>query len=194
MIVKVVNLQTQVEITELDLDEILVADEDVCLVGRAANAGLVLDSPDISRLHGKFFRQNGEIYYADLGSRNGTKVNDEIIVVNQSYLLKPGDVIQASEFALIIQETSDVCEDVTVVRGLDTTTISSCRFNAEVKPTETKVITETSGALVKVTTPNIEADDPKSQTKALLVAINKRVLAELKAAGKLTRDAYIKAV
>jgi hypothetical protein len=49
MKVKVVNSQTQVELTELDFDEIL-AHEDVCLVGRSANSGLVLDSNEIQHI------------------------------------------------------------------------------------------------------------------------------------------------
>lgn len=186
MQLKVLHSQTQAKITELDLDEVL-EHEDECLMGRSTDSCLVLDSPDISRQHGKFFRQGGEIYYVDIGSRNGSKVNDEIVEQNQSYLLQPGDVIQAGEFVLIIQETSDVFEDATVIRDLDATIVSPQRLNAE-------VVEEAPGALVKVTTSSIEADDPKYHTKALLVAINKRVLGELRAAGNLTRDSYIKAV
>lgn len=186
MKVKVLHAQTRVKITELDLDEILER-EDECLLGRSADSCLFLDSPDISRQHGKFFRQNGEIYYADLGSRNGSKVNNEIAQENQSYPLKPEDVIQAGEFILIIEETSDFPEEATVVRDLDVTVVSSIAIDA-------RVIEETPGALVKVTTPSIAADDAKSQTKALFAAINKRILGEFRAAGSLTRDSYLKAV
>jgi hypothetical protein len=189
MKVKVLHAPTQVKITELDLDEILEREEE-CLVGRSAESYLVLDSSDISRQHGKFFAQDGEIYYADIGSRNGSKINDDIVEVNLNYLLKPGDIIQAGEFALIIDEASDVAEDVTVFRDLDVTVVSPQRFNAE-------VIDQSPGALVKVTASSVEDvedNDPKSQTKALFAAINKRVLGELRAAGKLTRDSYLKAV
>lgn len=186
MKVKVLHAQTQVKISELDLDKILER-EDECLVGRAAESCLVLDSFDISRQHGKFIAQDGEIYYADIGSRNGSKINDEIVEANLSYLLKPGDVIQAGEFALIIEEASDVAEDVTVIKDFDVTIVSPQRFNAE-------VIEQTPGALVQVIAPSIEENDPKSQTKALFAAINKRVLGELRAAGDLTRDSYLKTV
>lgn len=186
MKVKVLHAQTQVKITELDLDEILEREEE-CLVCRSAESCLVLDSSDISRQHGKFFAQNGEIYYADIGSRNGSKINNDIVEVNLNYLLKPGDMIQAGEFALIIEETSDVAEDVTVFRDFDVTVVTPQSFNAE-------VIEQSPGALVKVTASSIEENDPKSQTKALFAAINKRVLGELRAAGKLTRDSYLKAV
>lgn len=186
MKVKVLHAQTQVKITELDLDEILER-EDECLVGRSAESCLVLDSSDISRQHGKFFAQDGEIYYADIGSRNGSKINNHIVEATLNYLLKPGDVIQAGEFALIIEEVSDDAEDVTVFRNLDATVVSTRRFNAE-------DIEQSPGALVKVTASSIEENDPKSQTKALFAAINNRVLGELRAAGNLTRDSYLKAV
>ena len=202
MKVKVFNSQTQAEITELDLDEVF-AREDACLIGRSASSGLVLESSDISRLHGKFFLQNGEINYTDLGSRNGSLINGEAAVVNQVYSLKPGDVVQAGEFVLIIQETSYIPEDVTVVKPLDAEEIAAWRFNATKQAStadpeavgevvEADIIAQP-GALVKAM-PNIEADDAKQQTLALFAAVNKRVLNELQGAGNLTRDAYLKTV
>ena len=203
MKVKVFNSQTQAEITELDLDEVF-AREDACLIGRSASSGLVLESSDISRLHGKFFLQNGEINYTDLGSRNGSLINGEAAVVNQVYSLKPGDVVQAGEFVLIIQETSYIPEDVTVVKPLDAEEIAAWRFNATKQAStadpeavgevvEADIIAQP-GALVKTTPPNIEVDDAKQQTLALFAAVNKRVLNELQGAGHLTRDVYLKTV
>lgn len=192
MKIKVFNSQTQAETTELDLNEVFVG-EGTCLIGRSANSGLVLDSSDISRLHGKFFHQNGEIYYADLGSRNGSLINGKPAVVNQDYLLKNGDAIQAGEFVLIIQETSDIPEDATVVKPLDADVVVPPRSYSDAEVVEADVVAQPN-ALVKVTPPNIEVDDPKQQTLALLAAINKRIFNELQGAGNLTRDAYLKAV
>lgn len=192
MKIKVFNSQTQAETTELDLNEVFVG-EGTCLIGRSANSGLVLDSSDISRLHGKFFNQNGEIYYADLGSRNGSLINGKPAVVNQDYLLKNGDAIQAGEFVLIIQETSDIPEDATVVKPLDADVVVPPRSYSDAEVVEADVVAQPN-ALVKVTPPNIEVDDPKQQTLALLAAINKRIFNELQGAGNLTRDAYLKAV
>ncbi|MDV2997168.1 MAG: hypothetical protein N4J56_006873 [Chroococcidiopsis sp. SAG 2025] len=189
MKIKVFNSQTQAETTELDLNEIFER-EDTCLIGRSENSGLVLDSSDISRLHGKFFQQNGEIYYTDLGSRNGSLINGQAAVVNQDYLLKNRDAIQAGEFVLIIQETSDFSEDATVVKPLDA--VASWHFASSVEVVEADVVS--SNALVKATPPNIEVDDPKQQTLALFAAINKLILNELQGAGNLTREAYLKAI
>ncbi|KAF3889245.1 MULTISPECIES: FHA domain-containing protein [Nostocales] len=187
MKVKVFNSQTKNRGIELDFDEIF-TDEDVCIIGRSPDSGLVLDSSDISRVHGKFFRENGEIYYVDLGSTNGSKVNDEIVTMNQNYLLKSGDVIQAGEFVLFIQETSNIPEDKTVVRDLDATVFSS--WKPEVQATDSP------GALVRVsaTLETEEPDDPKSQTQALLAAINKRIVKDVTTTKNWTRDSYINAV
>jgi pSer/pThr/pTyr-binding forkhead associated (FHA) protein len=187
MKVKIFNSAKNVQVGLLDFDEIL-AHKDVSLVGRSPDCDIVLDSPDISRVHGNFFRQNGEIYYTDIGSKNGSKVNGKIIELNQNYLLNSGDVIEAGEFVITIAESIEVAEDVTIVKALDVTVISPKRINAEVQPAEN------SGALVKVPAPNPEDNDPKYQTKALFVAINQRIISELKAAGNLTRETYIKTI
>jgi pSer/pThr/pTyr-binding forkhead associated (FHA) protein len=189
MKVKVFNSQTKVRGIELDFNEIF-TDEDVCIIGRSPDSGLVLDSSDISRVHSKFFRQDGEIYYVDLGSTNGSKVNDEIVTPNQNYLLKSGDVIQAGEFVLFVQESSDASEDETVIRDLDATVFSSWRPNSEAESTDSP------GALVRVsaTLESDEPDDAKLHTQALLTAINQRILTDIKTTKNWTRDSYIKAV
>lgn len=196
MKVKVFNSQTQVEVTELDLTEVFAAHEDVCLIGRSATSGLVLESTDISRLHGKFFRQDGEIFYTDLGSRNGSKVNNQLAAVNQNYHLKSGDLIQAGEFVLIMQDTEDFPEDATVVSSFDATVISPLQFigkSPEVVDAE-MVDDDKPGAIVRAEAVGAELEDPGHQTKALFDAINKRVISELQAAGNLTRDAYLNAI
>ena len=187
MKVKVFNSEKNVQVSLLDFDEIL-AYKDVCLVGRSPDCDIVLDSPDISRVHGKFFQQNGDIYYTDIGSKNGSKVNDEITELNQNYLLNSGDIIEAGEFIITIAESIDVPANDAVSEDMNVTVFSPKRINAEVQAADN------SGALVKVPTPNPEDSDPKYQTKALFVAINQRIISELKAAGNLTRETYIKTV
>ncbi|MBD2211969.1 FHA domain-containing protein [Nostoc linckia FACHB-104] len=189
MKVKVFNSQTKIRGIELDFDE-LFTHEDVCFIGRSPDSGLVLDSQDVSRVHGKFFLQDSEIFYTDLGSTNGSKVNGELVEPNKTYLLKVGDVIQAGEFILFIQDTSNVVEDATFVRNMDATAFSSWHPDEEIETTNKP------GALVKVT-PTLETTepaDPKYQTQALLAAINKRIFTDIKATGNWTRDTYIKAV
>jgi FhaA, N-terminal domain/FHA domain len=44
-------------------------------IGRAPEADVVIDSPEISRLHAVLFRQGGRLWLSDLGSANGSAVN-----------------------------------------------------------------------------------------------------------------------
>ena len=83
MRVKVLNSQTLRELNELNL-AIATRIEGGCLVGRSPNSGLVLDSPDVSRLHGKFLFQDGNYYFCDIGSSNGSIVNGKLAETNQS--------------------------------------------------------------------------------------------------------------
>jgi len=102
MIVKVLNAQTLGKVNEIKLDSVTnITDE--YIVGRSLDSGLILDSCDVSRIHGKFFLQNGDYYYSDIGSINGSLVNNKLAEQNQIYLLKPGDVIRIGEFLLVME-------------------------------------------------------------------------------------------
>ncbi len=103
MKVKVINAQTLDKVNEIKLDRITSVNNEY-IVGRSLKSSLILDSSDVSRMHGKFFLQNGSYYYSDLGSINGTLVNDKLAEQNQIYLLKPGDVIRIGEFLLVMEE------------------------------------------------------------------------------------------
>ncbi|MBW4448451.1 MAG: FHA domain-containing protein [Spirirestis rafaelensis WJT71-NPBG6] len=128
MKVKVFNSQTLSEVKELNL-ALATRIQGECIVGRSPNAGLVIDSPDVSRLHGKFLYQDGDYYFYDLGSRNGSIVNGYLAQTNQSYKLKAGDVIRIGEFVLTIEEMNSVSEDLpeTVYKSLDATVFSGLR-------------------------------------------------------------------
>jgi methylglyoxal synthase len=128
MKVRVFNSQSLGEIKEINLALATKIDYE-CTVGRSPNSGLVLDSPDVSRLHGKFFLQNGNYYFSDLGSRNGSIVNGRMAQTNQSHMLKAGDVVRIGEFVLIMEDIIPVPEELpaTVFGGIDATVIAGWR-------------------------------------------------------------------
>ena len=70
MKVKVATSPTDTKFEELDLT-LTTRRGSECLIGRSPDSDLVLDSDDVSRLHGKFFSQGGHYYFCDTGSRNG---------------------------------------------------------------------------------------------------------------------------
>lgn len=48
-------------------------------IGRAPDADVVLDYPEISRIHALIYRQNDEIHLVDAGSANGTRLNGSMV-------------------------------------------------------------------------------------------------------------------
>ncbi|MDV2996280.1 MAG: hypothetical protein N4J56_005934 [Chroococcidiopsis sp. SAG 2025] len=83
-----------------------------CSIGRSPSASLVLDSADVSRLHGKFLQQGGNYYFIDIGSRNGSIINGKLAEINQKYLLKPGDILRIGAFVLILEEVDVIRQDL----------------------------------------------------------------------------------
>ena len=74
-----------------------------CLLGRDERCCVVLDDTLASRTHGKIAYRNGDYYYCDLGSRNGSKLNNVDTQLNQEYKLKPSDTISLGNHLLWIQ-------------------------------------------------------------------------------------------
>jgi hypothetical protein len=65
-------------------------ERDVVLIGRLDDSDVVLSDPETSRRHAEVRRENGEFVLQDLGSTNGTLVNDEAV---QERTLREGDRI-----------------------------------------------------------------------------------------------------
>ena len=62
------------------------------LVGRHQTADLILQAAEISRKHAAFLLKEQALWVQDLGSSNGTFINDERVTTEQ--LLKDGDIVQ----------------------------------------------------------------------------------------------------
>jgi pSer/pThr/pTyr-binding forkhead associated (FHA) protein len=61
-------------------------------IGRTDDNSLLLADPSVSRQHAKIVLDQGRFVVVDLGSSNGTRVNDHLI--NQPSLLNPGDIVR----------------------------------------------------------------------------------------------------
>jgi pSer/pThr/pTyr-binding forkhead associated (FHA) protein len=73
-------------------------------IGRDAKADIVLDDPSISYFHAQLVRQGNDVYLRDLGSRNGTYVNGQLVSV--PHRLASGDRIKLGETSLVFRSGS----------------------------------------------------------------------------------------
>jgi glycine betaine catabolism B len=87
-----------------------------CVIGRAANCDVRLESADVSRSHAKIQGQKGEYSLTDLGSANGSLLNSQEITAHQNYSLKADDLVQIADFVLLIEaiETAAIGQEPSV--------------------------------------------------------------------------------
>jgi hypothetical protein len=73
-------------------------------IGRSGDADVVIDSPEVSRLHAVLFRQGGRLWITDMGSANGTAVNGTRIGAEPTEV-GPGDMLSfgPATFALRVE-------------------------------------------------------------------------------------------
>ncbi|MEH1892056.1 MAG: FHA domain-containing protein [Nostoc sp.] len=115
------------EVNEVDLT-IETTTRGEWLIGRSPDSDLVLDSPDISRLHAKFFVKGGNYYFSDLGSRNGSIFNGKQAEKDRPYSLSDGDVIRIADYVLILEGVTPAYEQPeTVFRIIDPSLFSRPR-------------------------------------------------------------------
>ena len=112
-----------------------------CLLGRDERCCVVLDDTLASRTHGKIAFRNGEYYYSDLGSRNGSKLNNVDAQLNQEYKLKPSDTISLGNHLLWIQAiggklASPVSEPLTPEKYMPLATIDTTSIEIWTKGTK----------------------------------------------------------
>jgi putative ABC transport system ATP-binding protein len=76
--------------------------EGIVAIGRSPESHLVLDDRSVSWRHARLREQHGQWYVEDLGSTNGTRVNNEP-VVGGPRALRDGDVLRLGEIELVFQ-------------------------------------------------------------------------------------------
>ena len=68
-------------------------------IGRASDADVVIDDPLVSRRHARLAPRGGRLILEDLGSTNGTRVNDHVV---REAVVAPGDRIHVGATRLEI--------------------------------------------------------------------------------------------
>ncbi|MDB9378972.1 FHA domain-containing protein, partial [Nodularia sphaerocarpa] len=126
------------EVNELDLT-LATTQKGECVIGRSPDCDLPLEDADVSRIHGKFFVQGGNYYFCDLGSRNGSIINNKLAEKNLPYLLKDGDSIQIGDYVLILEGITPISEQLpeTVFRVIDPSLFSGRQAFENLTPANT---------------------------------------------------------
>jgi two-component system response regulator AtoC len=75
------------------------------IVGRSSTATVRVDDPKVSREHARILRRGDALELVDLGSRNGTRVNGNV-VRGRSEGLSSGDTVRVGEAEILIAETT----------------------------------------------------------------------------------------
>ncbi|NJL82420.1 MAG: FHA domain-containing protein [Chloroflexaceae bacterium] len=90
--------------------------KDQWIMGRASSCDLILNGPAVSRVHGRIVFQEGNYFYSDLGSSDGSRLNNQQVNVGETYPLKAHDTLYVGEFFLIldIAESTIVAEEESV--------------------------------------------------------------------------------
>ncbi len=88
-------------------------DKAEAFVGRDLNNDIVINDPEISRRHARFYNQGNGYILEDLGSTNGTFVNGQRLL--GPHVLRPGDMITFGERLSMVFKSSDVDQDATMV-------------------------------------------------------------------------------
>ncbi|MEH2275701.1 MAG: FHA domain-containing protein [Nostoc sp.] len=147
------------------------------LIGRSPDSDLVLDSPDISRVHAKFFVKGGNYYFSDLGSRNGSIFNGKQAEKDRRYSLSDGDVIRIADYVLILEGVTPAYEQPeTVFRIIDPSLFSRPRSPENVSASNVanpapEVVNEVPAPISnEVKTPEINSPSPEISENSEVVA------------------------
>ena len=133
------EIAPELESTEFDLNSVKVKGE--CIIGRSPECGLVLEGSDLSRQHAKFLTKDGNYYFSDLGSRNGSLFNDELVEPNREYILNSGDRIRIGDFILKMEQEEELA--ATVFKVIDPSFFKSKQPQVEDSPKPEEIVAQT---------------------------------------------------
>ena len=88
------------------------------IIGRDINSHIVINDTEISRKHSQLRMQSGEYLLEDLGSTNGTFVNDQRLI--GPHLLKHGEMITLGDNVKLVYEQLQFDPDATIVSSAST--------------------------------------------------------------------------
>lgn len=107
--------------------QVAVRDADIT-IGRRPDNDLVLPSPAISKYHAKVVRSGGHVCLQDLGSTNGSTVNQVKLEAEQKRPLYHGDILTIGDHTLIFRHEAANFADKT---GMSTISFDMSKVREE---------------------------------------------------------------
>jgi NADPH-dependent 2,4-dienoyl-CoA reductase/sulfur reductase-like enzyme/pSer/pThr/pTyr-binding forkhead associated (FHA) protein len=86
-------------VSALNFPEMRLSKTKVIAIGRQPGMHILIDQGSVSRRHAEISYANGRYLLRDLGSSNGTFINDVNITPQSVHVLKPGDILRFGKFA-----------------------------------------------------------------------------------------------
>ncbi|MDJ0692976.1 FHA domain-containing protein [Mastigocoleus sp. MO_188.B34] len=105
-----------------------------CVIGRHPSCDLILNSPEISRVHAIILGHQGNHCFIDLASTDGSRINNQEVEFNQEYPLKAGDAIRIGDFLLLFEEVSDESKPYWFLKPQETNSPKQVTIGSEVQP------------------------------------------------------------
>ncbi|MEG2301119.1 MAG: FHA domain-containing protein, partial [Acinetobacter sp.] len=138
----------------------------------------------ISRKHAAFLLKEQALWLQDLGSSNGTYVND--VQIAAETLLKQGDIVQFASLKFSVFEPAKALEDV--VESVEAATLGAAVVEEPIsQPSEAVATSETAQAQVSTNEAVVDPEQPKTAAQHM----NDQGMPELKERDgnvSLTRD------
>jgi glycine betaine catabolism B len=106
-------------------------------IGRVPGCDLTLDRPEISRVHARMAYRDGQYWITDLGSTDGSRLNNEVLWPCQDTLLQADDILRIGGFILVV-------ESITIAVSPTDSVISTQHWaDAEITARCVEIVTET---------------------------------------------------
>lgn len=87
------------------------------LLGRGDEAKFRIQHDLVSRRHCELFEREGEVYVRDLGSTNGTFLNDEQVPVSTKTRVPPGGIVRVGGLAFSVDYESKLAAGGATIKG-----------------------------------------------------------------------------
>lgn len=85
------------------------------LLGRCEEAKFRIQHDRVSRKHCEFFERQGQVYVRDLGSTNGTFLNDEQVPVSTKTVVPPGGIVRVGGLSFAVEYEPPTTADATSI-------------------------------------------------------------------------------